>query len=360
MRRSNWWTGLGTALTFGLGLWACSSTPSTGTGGSGTGGGTTTVTTATTATTTTTSTTTTSTTTTSTTGSGGGGPCGACVTIATLPLGSAPQGLFVDADNVYWTNAGTGEVMQAKKDGTGVVTLATEQGSPFSVVVSEGFVYWISYSGDGTMRKAPIGGGSLVDIFYAPAARELVVAGGYVFWTREPDDIERVPIDGVEDGGSSLLLSLNVLSNGITADKDFIYWVTRGDNTVKRADYMLGNEEVLAIGDQPWDLAIDDTNIYWTERGSAPGMGRISKVPKAGGATTELAPMQDGPRGIAVDATHVYWANQEEHAIRRVPINGGPVELLASDQEKPVNVAVDATHVYWTSSAGDVVRKLAK
>jgi streptogramin lyase len=282
------------------------------------------------------------------------------VALATLPIGSAPQGLFVDADNVYWTNAGTGEVMQIKKDGTGSTTLATQQGAPFSVFVSDGFVYWISYSGDGVMRKTAIGGGPLVDIVGAPAARELVVAGGFVFWSRDPDDIERVPIDGLPDGGMTTLLSMNNLANGVTADVDTLYWVTRQDGNVKKADFMLGNDQVLAIGDQPWDIAVDAGSVYWTERGSGAGVGKVMKVAKTGGAPTVLASMQDGPRGIAIDGSHVYWVNQEEGTVRRVPLGGGAVELVASQQEKPVNVAVDGTHVYWANSAGDTVMKVAK
>ncbi|MEO7330945.1 MAG: hypothetical protein ABI193_20390, partial [Minicystis sp.] len=277
-----------------------------------------------------------------------------------LEIGSGPQGLFVDADNVYWTNAITGEVMQVKKDGTDTITLATMQGTPYSVVVADGFVYWISYSGDGVMRKTPIGGGVVTDIIGAPGARDLVVAGGYVFWSREPDDIERVPIDGLSDGGMTSLLSMNGLSNGITADQDTIYWVNRETGGVKKATFMLGNDTVLAIGDQPWDIVVDSSTIYWTERGSGPSAGKVMKIPKAGGAPVELAATQDGPRGIAVDATHVYWANQEEGTIRRAPIAGGAIELIASQQEKPVSVAVDATHVYWTTSAGDTVMKVAK
>ena len=201
----------------------------------------------------------------------------------------------------------------------------------------------------------------MVDIVGAPAARELVVAAGHVYWTREPDDIERVPIDGLPDGGTTILLSLNALSNGITADQDMVYWVNRLDGTVKKANLTLGSEQVLGFGDQPWDVAIDGTSIYWTERGSAPGVGRVMQASKSDGSgLKEIALTQDGPRGIAIDDTHIYWANQEEGAVRRAPIGGGAVELLASEQEKPVNVAVDGTHVYWTTSTGNTVMKVAK
>lgn len=281
--------------------------------------------------------------------------------MATLAIGSAPRGIFVDTENVYWTNSGTGEVMQAKKDGTGQITLASNQGVPYCVVVAAGFVYWVSYDVDGVLRRAPIGGGELVDIIPAPGSKELTVTTDAIFWTRDPDDVEKVPLGGLPEGGMTTLLSMNTLSTGITSDQGHVYWVNTLDGYVKKADMALANDSVIAVGDQPWDITVDDTNVYWTERGSGPSAGRVMKATKAGGmGPVELAATQNGPRGVAIDQTHVYWTNQEEGTVRRVLISGGAVEDIACGQEKPVNVAVDETSVYWTNLAGDTVMKAAK
>src|SRR5262249_1590552 len=100
----------------------------------------------------------------SSSGAGGAATCAACVTIAKLPAGSKPYGIFVDDMNVYWTNFGTGEVMQAKLDGSSKVTLTTGEKAPVAVQADGGLVYWVSYSEVGVLRAAPVGGGAVVDI----------------------------------------------------------------------------------------------------------------------------------------------------------------------------------------------------
>lgn len=298
----------------------------------------------------------------STGGSGGEAPCAGCTAVATLRLGTAPYGLAVDANNVYWTNSGTHEVMQAKADGTSPITLATMQSTPFAVHVVGGFVYWISYSVDGVMRKTPIGGGAITDIVEAPASRDFAVGTTHIWWTREPDDLQRVPIGGAfMDSGTIDLLSLNPLSNGVTADETSVYWVNRQDGYVKRADHDFANETPLASGDIPWDIKVDATSVYWTEQGSSPGTGKVmkaSKVDGSGGVT--IASNQASPHGIAVDATSVYWANKDDGTIHKAPLAGGPDTVIASGQLAPANVVVSDTHVYWTDPKADLVVRVAK
>jgi hypothetical protein len=294
-------------------------------------------------------------------GTGGAIGCDACETIAALPPGSAPHGIFADGANVYWTNSGTGEVMQANPDGTGAVTLATGEDTPYAVQSAGGFVYWVSYSVIGVMRRAPVGGGPIVDLTPAPAAREIVVGQSFIWWTREPDDIQRIPLAGLDDGGVPDLLSANLLSNGLASDGAHIYWCNRQDGYVKKGDLDLSNETALGNGDVPWDVAVDATNIYWTERSSVPGLGRVMRASKVDGSDTAvIADTQGGPTGIAIDTTTAYWANTDEGTIYKAPLAGGAVTLLAGGQEQPVNVAVDATHVYWANTAGDRVVRIAK
>ncbi|MEO5727437.1 MAG: hypothetical protein ABI134_10590 [Byssovorax sp.] len=298
----------------------------------------------------------------STSGSGGDAPCPGCTAVATLRQGSAPYGLAVDANNVYWTNSGTHEIMQAKADGTSPLALATMQSTPFAVHVVNGFVYWVSYSVDGVMRKTPIGGGAISDIVEAPAARDLAVGTTHIWWTREPDDLQRVPIEGIVlDSGTVDLLSLNPLSNGITSDATSVYWVNRQDGYIKRVDHDFGFETPLASGDIPWDIEVDATHVYWTEQGSSPGVGKVMRASKVDGSEgVTIASNQAGPQGLAIDATSVYWANKEDGTIHKAPLAGGADVVLASGQLTPANVVVSDTHVYWTDPKADLVVRVAK
>ena len=346
-----------------------------GGGSSGTGGATTTSTTTTDTTTTTTTATGgtggtgTTTTSSSTGGTGGTGttttPMGP-VAIATLAPGSAPYAITLDATNVYWTELGaapdTGRVMQAKKDGSGPVTIAMTQDAPHGLAVSDGFVYWGLYSAIGALRKAPVGGGTITELLpVAPTVLEMVVDSSYVWWTREPDDIQRMPTAGLPDGGVEDLLTGNPLANGIALDASAVYWANEQDGYIKKADLDLGNSTPLAIGDVPWGVAIDATTLYWTEQGSGTDIGKVLKASKADGSgVTELATGQGSPNGIAVDGTHVYWANRDAGTINKVPIAGGAVTILAMGQPKPIKLAVDGTHVYWANTEGDAIMRAPK
>ena len=351
----------GESTTTAAGTTTASSTTSGGTGGSA----------ATTTTTSAGSTTASSTTSGGTGGSGGAPPCAGCVVVAALPAGSAPYGLDIDANNVYWTNSGPasvnppalGTVMQAKKDGTGVVTLATGEDTPFAVHTAGGFAYWTSYSVTGVMRKTPIGGGPITALVDAPTARDFVIGASSIWWSREPDDMQSIPIGGVasSDASSVLLLTGNKQSNGITADANSVYWVNKEDGYVKRSDFDFANDTPLSSGDVPWDCVVDAKSLYWTEKGSAPNVGKVMSASKVDGSNpVTIATGQSSPQGIAIDATHVYWGNAGDGSIMKAPLGGGAATVLAAGQGAPANVAVDGTHVYWTDPKNDLVVKVPK
>ena len=78
----------------------------------------------------------------------------------------------------------------------------------------------------------------------------------------------------------------------------------------------------------------------------------MMKLPIGGGAPVTLASAQPGPQHIAVDATNVYWTNigsvDDTGSVMAVAKEGGTPMALATAQRGPFGIAVDATNVYWT------------
>ena len=135
---------------------------------------------------------------------------------------------------------------------------------------------------------------------------------------------------------------------GITDDGSVGDWPDGGQGM---ASAIFG---AIAIGSTPAGhsvdvLAVDDTNLYWTDRGG----GWVMYCPKnACTNITVLAENQGGPYGIAVDATNVYWANFNGGQVMKCAIGGcnGQPTALATGQNNPSLITTDGMNVYWTNA----------
>lgn len=106
----------------------------------------------------------------------------------------------------------------------------------------------------------------------------------------------------------------------------------------------------LAKGLHVYALAVDDTNVYWSD------WDELWKVPRDGGPSTEVVKLptsddDDIVISLAVDESAVYigWLSQDGDAVLRQPLDGGPLKVLASGQSGPGSIVFDATHVYWVN-----------
>jgi hypothetical protein len=107
-------------------------------------------------------------------------------------------------------------------------------------------------------------------------------------------------------------------------------------------------------------MALDATNVYWTECGDPAG-GYVRKVPKAGGEVVTLA-TGDRLSGIAVDSTSVYWVAGTSDAtggtIMKIPVGGGTPTTMTSRSGLPSHLAVDGSSVYWVEQMQDAIMSI--
>ena len=107
----------------------------------------------------------------------------------------------------------------------------------------------------------------------------------------------------------------------------------------------------LAEGEDPEGIAVDSSNVYWTqywgENITGAGDGTLKSVPLCGGTPVPLAWEPAAAGALALDATSAYYV--AGGAILKVALGGGTLTtLFSSTQVAAIGIAVDATNIYWT------------
>jgi hypothetical protein len=182
------------------------------------------------------------------------------------------NGIALNADFVYWTEAG-GAVWVSDKTLTPTVTrIASGQYYPTGIAVADAFYWTNAGSGkaaDGAMMRLADGGTPKV---VAPAQRnpQLITAyAGRLYWTEMgtgPNYTDGAVMTCVGDPCTASVLAGNQAEPlGIAADATGVYWAAQGDHAIFRCDPSACKPTRVADAQAPYAVALDDRSVYWTD-----------------------------------------------------------------------------------------------
>jgi hypothetical protein len=210
-----------------------------------------------------------------------------------------PEGITLAGNSIFWTEFDSGNIFKASTSGANKTQVATAN-YPYRIVSDARYVYWTN---EGTASTTPPDG-SVARFDYLNGTMAETLAQG-----------QAIP--------RAIALEL-----GTDGNATHVYWANFAeDGEVVRLDLSGGKPEVLAKGlKRPNGIAIDATDVYWTNRGDGTVM-KLAKNAQAGAQPTTIATDQSAPGAIVADQTGVYWINAGPSDVSQ-----GAIVKLAKDE----------------------------
>jgi hypothetical protein len=289
-----------------------------------------------------------------------------------VALGQAnPQGVAVDADAVYWVNAGTGaadgSVVKAPLAGGLTVTLASLQPRPHAITLDTANVYWTN---SGAVCEVPKSGGKVTTLSAVSTPSGIAVADSVLYYTGYDGTDSEGAVWSMPIGGTASEIAVHQKNpSSLAIDETNIYWTDDDpiDGSVlemERSGSIVDAPAVLATGrSHPRGLAVDGTNVYWVDAAETEGPGAVLRTSIAeGGVVATVAANQAQPNVITVDAGRLYWGNWgtlrnglADSTVASVDSAGGPIQTLAGNPNlianaAPIGIAADDSGLYWTNA----------
>jgi hypothetical protein len=283
-----------------------------------------------------------------------------------------PGSITVDGTNVYWLDGSAG-VMKCGIHGCSNMPVqiwflyTNTTPGPEQIAVDGMNVYWVGGNAPGNPQdilKCPISGcgtaAAPTPLNAFPTAFTLDAANGYVYWITSAvgTGVSQVSVNG---GTPVQLAAGSGYSNGITMFNGTVYWTATTDRLPNSgATFSCPTTgcappgSVIASGSNgPSVIVANATGVYWGQIGGGPSQRLAGAI-----VSTLVASARD----LAVDATNLYWT---DGTLQTCPVNSctniANVTPLyaAAGQTSTGPITIDATSIYWGDSAKGVM-KVAK
>jgi len=291
---------------------------------------------------------------------GGGCTTGVCEPVPLAISQGSVDGIAVDTDHVYWTRKGANRVMRIPKDGSsGAQVFAPGQEAPTGIALSATEVFWINEgtaSSPALIKMAKAGGLDIKLVGALKNPHRLGTDAQFVYWYEFANGT--TTIKKLDQAGGPVapltLASASSTPQDIVVGGGYVYWsgyLFTLQKAIRRVPVDGGVDVVVSTAvDRPSFLALDDSFVY----ASSDANGAILRVPVGGGLPEPLVPGQgtQAPH-IALDKDYLYWTTGA--TVMRVPLVGGMPETLAKGQSGAGEIAVDSTRVYWGTGDGKLM-----
>lgn len=238
--------------------------------------------------------------------------------------------------------------------GTTLIMLASGQRYLGPGFVADGT--WVSWTADvggqTQIVRVPASGGT-------PASRVPTLDGihslaldGTTLWWSAPQRLLTHPADG--GAGASVAITDPVAR--LAAMGGEVFW-TSGSGKVLRWRATDGVVPIAASQDDPQEVVLDPTSVYWQEFGVVGGIARLHRASRDGGSDVVLWTGRDGEQHLAVHGAWLYFTGAPQGStspprLWRVPVGQGAAEQLAD--HLVLALAVDPTDVFWAEGGPDV------
>ncbi|MET0592950.1 MAG: hypothetical protein ABW133_09640, partial [Polyangiaceae bacterium] len=173
------------------------------------------------------------------------------------------------------------------------------------------------------------------------------------FWISGTNTISSCPIGNCASP-KVLVSAADMVS--LFVDDSGIYWSTRLDTSIFKCPLTGCDapERTVAGGVNAFNLASDETRLYYQNATPNFTMYNIESVPKEGSAPpTTIVSGLKRPSAMRLTGGFVYWSTWiAKGEIARCPSSGcvnGQPEILAKDQNFPINVEADGDSVFWVN-----------